>query len=190
MFHPTSKIWRDMLTFKGSMSCFFGGVDFFCRTVKRFLRCLFKISYDILELISIWQTLLNSCLSIFKWIGIVFDEISHNLFFPKHILHWMLLLVWTRYSWISWIILSTSHTHCCNKGHTSLDARYLNNRLKTVFGSMLAWLSCYVIHEILYKYNLEAKLDIRTLPKTNIAPGSRPSQRETSILTIHLQVLC
>ena len=29
-----------------------------------------------------------------------------------------------------------------------------------------------------------------TLPETNIAPENRPSQKETSIPTIHFQVLC
>ena len=29
-----------------------------------------------------------------------------------------------------------------------------------------------------------------TLPKTNMAPENRPSQKETSIPTIHFQVLC
>ena len=29
-----------------------------------------------------------------------------------------------------------------------------------------------------------------TLPETNIAPESRPSQKETSIPTIHFQLLC
>ncbi len=29
-----------------------------------------------------------------------------------------------------------------------------------------------------------------TLPETNIAPETRPSQKETSIPTIHFQVLC
>ncbi len=29
-----------------------------------------------------------------------------------------------------------------------------------------------------------------TLPETNIAPENRPSQKETSIETIHFQVLC
>ena len=33
-------------------------------------------------------------------------------------------------------------------------------------------------------------LDEITLPKTNIAPENRPSQKETSIPTIHFQVLC
>ena len=32
--------------------------------------------------------------------------------------------------------------------------------------------------------------DLCTLPKTNIAPEHRPSQKETSIPTIHFQVLC
>ena len=31
---------------------------------------------------------------------------------------------------------------------------------------------------------------IDTLPETNIAPENRPSQKETSIPTIHFQVLC
>ena len=30
----------------------------------------------------------------------------------------------------------------------------------------------------------------RTLPKTNIAPENRPSQKETNLPTIHFQVLC
>ena len=29
-----------------------------------------------------------------------------------------------------------------------------------------------------------------TLPETNVAPENRPSQKETSIPTIHFQVLC
>ena len=29
-----------------------------------------------------------------------------------------------------------------------------------------------------------------TLPKTNIAPENRPSQKESSLPTIHFQVLC
>ena len=29
-----------------------------------------------------------------------------------------------------------------------------------------------------------------TIPETNIAPENRPSQKETSLLTIHFQVLC
>ena len=32
--------------------------------------------------------------------------------------------------------------------------------------------------------------DYHTLPKTNIAPENRPSQKETSIPTIHFRVLC
>ena len=32
--------------------------------------------------------------------------------------------------------------------------------------------------------------DSGTLPKTNIAPENRPSQKETSILAIHFQVPC
>ncbi len=36
------------------------------------------------------------------------------------------------------------------------------------------------------------RIDINktTLPETNIAPENGPSQKETSILTIHFQVLC
>ena len=34
------------------------------------------------------------------------------------------------------------------------------------------------------------RLDLYTLPKTNIAPENGPSQKETSITTIHFQVLC
>ena len=44
---------------------------------------------------------------------------------------------------------------------------------------------------VLYNYpRIFYEQFIITLPKTNIAPENGPSQKETSIPTIHFQVLC
>ena len=37
---------------------------------------------------------------------------------------------------------------------------------------------------------LKKKMELSALPKTDIAPENRPSQKETSIPTIHFQALC
>ena len=37
---------------------------------------------------------------------------------------------------------------------------------------------------------VEAAIRRTTLPETNIAPENGPSQKETSLSTIHFQVLC
>ena len=36
----------------------------------------------------------------------------------------------------------------------------------------------------------DGRLLLYTLPETNIAPQNMPSQKETSIPTVHFQVLC
>ena len=48
--------------------------------------------------------------------------------------------------------------------------------------------SCYI--PLIINNMWFAQQQTFTLPKTNIAPENRPTQKETSIPTIHFQVLC
>ena len=47
-----------------------------------------------------------------------------------------------------------------------------------------------IFHLILLMEEILKHFIGHTLPETNIAPENRPSQKETTIPTIHFQVLC
>ena len=47
-----------------------------------------------------------------------------------------------------------------------------------------------VIKIVFIMAQFDGTFGANTLPKTNIAPENRPSQKETGIPTVHFQVLC